>query len=205
MFITPVMVGPLQQNAYIVACEDTKEAVVIDPGDEAERIAHTLTSYGFTLKLMMNTHGHLDHIGAVADLAAQTSAPFLLHRADLYLIEDVASDPLYPFFPAKQPPMPTRFLADGERISVGSLEFQILHTPGHTPGSVCFLVEQSLFSGDTLFSGSVGRTDLPGGNTQQLLTSIREKILTLDDAVRVYPGHGRVTTVGIERAQNPFL
>lgn len=205
MFITPIIVGPLQQNAYIVACEESKQAVVIDPGDEAERIYRELQSHELSLKFILNTHGHLDHVGAVADLAAWTNAPFLLHRDDSYLIARVESDPLYPFFPVKQPPMPTRFLADGERIIVGSMEILVLHTPGHTPGSVCFLTEQSLFSGDTLFSGSVGRTDLPGGNTQQLLASIQQKILTLDDAVRVYPGHGRVTTVGIERAQNPFL
>lgn len=205
MFITPVIVGQLQQNAYVVACEQTKEAVIIDPGAEADRIYRVITFHGFKLTMIMNTHGHLDHVGAIAELVEQTGVPFLMHRDDLYLIEDIEKDPLQPYFQIKQPPMPTRFLEDGERIAVGKLEFLVLHTPGHTPGSVCFFAQRALFSGDTLFSGSVGRTDLPGGNQEQLLKSIREKLLSLDDNVRVYPGHAHVTTIGFEREHNPFL
>ena len=205
MFITPVIVGLLQENAYVVACEQTKEAVIIDPGAEADRIYRVITFHGFTLKLIMNTHGHLDHVGAVAEIVEKTGVPFLMHRDDLPLIEDVEHDPLQPYLLIKQPPLPTRFLEDGERITVGALEFQVLHTPGHTPGSVCFFAKRALFSGDTLFSGAVGRADLPGGNMEQLMASIQQKLLPLGDAVRVYPGHAHVTTIGFEREHNPFL
>jgi glyoxylase-like metal-dependent hydrolase (beta-lactamase superfamily II) len=206
MFLDTIVVGPLQENSYVVACEETKEAVIIDPGAEAERIYRVVTFQGFTLKCVMNTHGHIDHIGGVADIVEKTGVPFLMHEEDLYLIEGFDHDPFRAFLmDARTPPAPDRFLQDRENITVGNLEFQILHTPGHTPGSVCFLTGKTLFSGDTLFSNSIGRADLPGGNHEQLLTSIREKLLPLDDDVRVYSGHGNVTTIGNERRFNPFF
>lgn len=206
MFLDTVVVGPLQENSYVVACEETREAVIIDPGAEAERIYRVVTFQGFTLKYVMNTHGHIDHIGGVADIIEKTGVPFLMHEEDLYLIEGFEHDPFRAFLvDARTPPAPDRFLQDGENIIVGNLEFQVLHTPGHTPGSVCFLTGKILFSGDTLFSNSIGRADLPGGNHEHLLTSIREKLLALDDDVRVYSGHGNVTTIGNERRFNPFF
>lgn len=205
MFMETYVVGPLQENSYVVACEESKEAVIIDPGAEAERIYRGITFHGFMLKYIMNTHGHLDHIGGVADLAAKTGAPFLLHEDDLYLIENVDREPLQAYLQAPAPPRPQQLLKDGGRIQVGALEFQVLHTPGHTPGSVCFLTGDVLFSGDTLFANSIGRTDLPGGNHAQLLNSIREKLFPLADEIKVYPGHGNATTIGIEREYNPFF
>ncbi len=205
MFLETLIVGQLQENCYIVACEDTNEAVVIDPGDEAERIYREITTHGLTLQAVMNTHGHIDHIGGVAGLLKETDVPFLLHQDDIYLLEGLSNDPLQAYLQITPPPAPSRYLTDGERITIGTLEFQVLHTPGHTPGCVCFLVEDTLFSGDTLFANSIGRTDLPGGNHQQLLASVHGKLLTLDDAVHVYPGHGPATTIAQERQSNPFL
>jgi hydroxyacylglutathione hydrolase len=205
MFLETVVVGPLQENSYVVACEDAREAVIIDPGAEAERIYQVITLQGFKLKYVLNTHGHIDHIGGVAEIVAKTGVPFLLHEADLYLIEEINRDPLQMFFQIKIPPRPTRFLHDGDIIPVGKLEMQVLHTPGHTPGSVCFLTDKTLFSGDTLFANGVGRTDFPGGSHEHLLQSIREKLFVLDDDVRVYSGHGSVTTIGNERQFNLFL
>lgn len=205
MFLDTLVVGPLQENCYVVACEESKEAVVIDPGAEAERIYRVVTFHGFRLKFIMNTHGHLDHVGGVAEMMKLSGSPFLLHEDDAYLIEGIEHDPLQVFFQVPAPPMPATFLKDGDRISVGNLECQVIHTPGHTPGSVCFLIEHVLFSGDTLFASSIGRTDLPGGSHEQLIRSIHEKLLALDDHVRVYPGHGPVTTIGNERQYNPYL
>lgn len=205
MFIEPVVVGPLQENSYVVACEETQEAVIIDPGAEADRIYRVVTFHGFTLKYVLNTHGHPDHVGGVADIIEKTGVPFLLHQEDMYLIEGFNRDPIQAFLSARTPPPPDRFLQDNDVISVGNLELHVLHTPGHTPGGVCFLVQNVLFSGDTLFANSIGRTDLPGGNHQQLLTSIQNKLLNLDDAVRVYSGHGYASTIGNERKFNPFF
>ena len=205
MFLDTVVVGPLQENSYVVACEDTKEAVIIDPGAEAERIYRVVTFHGFTLKYVLNTHGHVDHIGGVSGMIEMTGVPFLMHEDDMYLLEGLDSDPIQMFLQVPHPPSPDRFLTDGEKITVGNLELKVIHTPGHTPGSVCFLVENVLISGDTLFAGSIGRTDLPGGNYGQIMKSIREKLFPLDDTIRVYSGHGPVTTIGNERQCNPFF
>lgn len=205
MFLDTVIVGPLQENSYVVACEETKEAVIIDPGAEAERIYRVVTFHGFTLKYIMNTHGHVDHIGGVADIIEKTGVPFMMHKDDMFLLEGINNDPIQAFLQVKMPPPPDKFFSDGDRIVVGNLEFQVIHTPGHTPGSVCFLTDNILLSGDTLFANSIGRADLPGGNHKQLLTSIREKLLILDDNIRVYSGHGPVTTIGNERQFNPFF
>ncbi|MCP4401343.1 MAG: MBL fold metallo-hydrolase [bacterium] len=205
MFLESIVVGPLQENCYVVACEESKEAVIIDPGDEATRIYRVLSDRDFQLKYIMNTHGHIDHIGGVAGILEESGVPFLMHQEDMYLLEGLSTDPLQAHLQISPPPNPTRFLKDRDRLSVGALEFQVLHTPGHTPGCLCFLVEQSLFSGDTLFANSIGRTDLPGGNHAQLLSSVREKLFALDDRITVYPGHGPATTIGHERQSNPFF
>jgi hydroxyacylglutathione hydrolase len=205
MVIETLVVGPLQENCYVVACDAAREAIIIDPGAEAERIEGVVRSHGFSVTAIVNTHGHPDHVGAVADLVAHTGAPFLLHHDDLFLIEGAADDPLWVFLQATAPPRPDRFLHDHETLTLGALTITVAHTPGHTPGSVCLLAEGVIFSGDTLFANSIGRTDLPGGNYQQLLRSIRERLLSQPDDVVVYAGHGHPTTIGHERRQNPFL
>jgi len=205
MFIETLVVGPLQENSYVLACDETKEAVIFDPGAEADRIYQIVASHGFSLKYVLTTHGHPDHVGAVADIVEQTGAPFLMHQKDMYLIEGFDSDPIRVFLSARTPPVPDRFFQDNEAIAVGSLTLKVLHTPGHTPGSVCFLMNKVLISGDTLFANSIGRTDLPGGNYQQLLMSIHQRLLPLDDGTTVYSGHGSPTTIGHERHYNPFF
>ncbi len=205
MFIETIVVGPLQENCYVVACEETKEAVIIDPGAEAERIYAVVSSHDFSLMSVLNTHGHADHVGAVAEIVERTGVPFLMHQDDMFLIEGFDMDPIRAFLQAKTPPRPDRFLHDHETLSIGLLSITVEHTPGHTPGGVCFLIDGVIFSGDTLFANSIGRTDLPGGNQQQLLTSIRERLFSHDDAVTVYSGHGHPTTIGHERRFNPFL
>ena len=205
MLLETLVVGPLQVNCYIAACEESKEAVVIDPGDEADRINRILKEHDLQLKYIINTHGHVDHIGGVAGLLEKVDAPFLLHQDDMYLLEGLPSDPLQAYLQITPPPPPSGFLKDGGNIEVGSLKFQVLHTPGHTPGCVCFLEGEHVFSGDTLFAGSIGRTDLPGGNHAQLLNSVREKLFPLDDQVTVHPGHGPATTIARERQVNPYF
>ncbi|PID58077.1 MBL fold metallo-hydrolase [candidate division KSB3 bacterium] len=205
MLLEILVVGPLRENCYIVVCEESREAVVIDPGDEAARIYQVLKKHNWQLKYIINTHGHIDHIGGVAGLLEEVDVPFLLHQDDMYLLEGLPTDPLQAMLQITPPPHPGGFLKDGDRLDVGRLEFQVLHTPGHTPGCVCFLVEDKLFSGDTLFAHSIGRTDLPGGDHAQLLASVREKLFSLDDLVTVYPGHGPETSIGHERQFNPFF
>lgn len=205
MFIETLVVGALQENSYVLACEETHEAAIIDPGAEPERIYQVITTQGLTLKYVLNTHGHLDHTGGVATIVAQSGVPFLMHQADMFLLHHFQDDPLQIYLQAEQPPTPTRFIQDGEEIALGNLTIAVLHTPGHTPGSVCFQVDDVIFGGDTLLPNSIGRTDLPGGDYHQLLQSIHEKLLPLDDAVRVYCGHGPATTIGHERQYNPFL
>ena len=205
MFLETLVVGQLQENCYIVACEESQEAVVIDPGDEAARIYRALDERELQLKFIINTHGHIDHIGGVAGLLEKVDVPFLMHQDDMYLLEGLPTDPIQAYLQITPPPDPTRFLKDGECLSAGGLEIHVLHTPGHTPGCVCFLVGESLFSGDTLFASSIGRTDLPGGNHAQLLASVREKLFPLEDKITVYPGHGPATSIGRERQNNPYF
>lgn len=187
--VVRLMVGLLQANCYIVGCKETGEAVVIDPGGEAARIASEIVKRKLLVRYILNTHGHWDHTGGNDDLARMTKAPVLIHRADA----DSLTSP------------PSGFLQEGRHISFGSWTLEVLHTPGHTPGGVCFAGPGVVFTGDTLFAGSIGRTDLPGGDYDALLQGVREKIFPLGETVRVYPGHGPATTIGEERRHNPFF
>ena len=205
MTIDAIVVGPIQVNCYIVACEDTREAVVIDPGDDASRILQRLTSQKLTLGHILLTHGHFDHFGAAADLKAATGATLYAHRADLDLIEDAPAHAALFGLPAPKPFTIDRFAAEGDEIVWGRLRAMVLETPGHSRGSVSFLVDKDVFVGDVLFSRSIGRTDLFGGSYEQLLQSIRDKLLVLEDDVRVHSGHGPPTTIGRERKFNPFV
>lgn len=201
MEINCLTVGPIQENCYLLT--DGADAVVIDPGDEPDDILSAIE--GKTLQLIICTHAHLDHVGAVEGLRKATNAPFCLHRNDVPLLDAVPSMArlfgLVPF----QPPKPDRILEGGETLTAGNISLKVLATPGHTPGGICLLGNGVLFSGDTLFAGSVGRTDLPGGSHAQLMQGIQTQLLTLADEVVVYPGHGPRTTIGTERRGNPFL
>jgi glyoxylase-like metal-dependent hydrolase (beta-lactamase superfamily II) len=201
-------VGPVSCNCSIVACPTTGDAAVVDPGGNAERILSTINAMGVTVKLLLHTHGHFDHILATSELAAATGASIMIHQNDRDLYENLPGQGRLFGFSAQRPPEPTRWLVGGETIALGRLEATVLHTPGHTPGSVGYYfgpVEALLLSGDTLFAESVGRTDLPGGSFDDLATSIRQKLYVLPVDTRVIPGHGGETTIGHERENNPFV
>ncbi len=200
-------VGPLQCNCSIVVDEAAREAVVIDPGDEAERIARALEEAGVKAVALVHTHAHFDHITGTRELSRATGAPIRLHPADRKLYDRLPEQASY--FGLKIPaPSPIDApLTDGEVISLGGNRLRVVHTPGHTPGSTSFLLEGDspvLFSGDTLFRRSIGRTDLPGGDTAQILASIREKLFALPGDVPVVCGHGPGTTIEEEKRLNPF-
>jgi len=200
-----VVVGPLDTNCYLVYCGETLDCAVIDPGAEAERIFPLIYELKLEPSVLLNTHGHLDHVGANRDIKEKFDIPLCIHGLDKPLLESCLQSELSFFLSAKESPPPDRLLQDGDTISIGRSSLRVLHTPGHTPGSVSFLGDGFLFSGDTLFNGGVGRTDLPGGSTRDLENSIRTRILTLSPETIVLPGHGPWTTVGEENASNPFL
>ena len=189
----------------MVGCTETMEAVLIDPGEEAELFLRRLDHENFVLKSVWLTHGHLDHVDGVKQIVDETGAEVFLHPDDreLYdrLVQQGAAWGLHP----QNPPPPDHDLAHGDELRVGESSFSVLHVPGHSMGGVAFLGYGVVFVGDALFAGSIGRTDLPGGDTETLLTSIREQLLSLPDETVVYPGHGPETTVGAERRTNPFL
>jgi glyoxylase-like metal-dependent hydrolase (beta-lactamase superfamily II) len=205
MLIQTLPVGPLQVNCHLVACEKTRQAAVIDPGDEGERILEALAAAGLQAVLIINTHGHFDHVGANHFLAERSGAPIAIHRGDLPLLRRAAEHAALFGLGAVPSPEPATVLDGGEMLQIGKIALQVIHTPGHSPGGICLLAEGHLFSGDALFAGSIGRTDLPGGDTDQLIAVIREKLLVLPDTTVVHPGHGPDTTIGRERRTNPFL
>jgi hydroxyacylglutathione hydrolase len=202
-----IPVGPLQCNCSILGDETSREAIVVDPGDDIPRIMALLAKHNLTVKQIVITHAHIDHIAGAHRLKQLTGAPVLYNENDLPLVKmmDVQAGWLGIATPVVSNPDDT--LDDGKLITVTGLTGSILHTPGHTEGSVClYLPDQTLLlAGDTLFAGSVGRTDLPGGDTRKLLASIHDRLLTLSDEVTVIPGHGPRTTIGAERDSNPFL
>jgi hydroxyacylglutathione hydrolase len=200
-----VVVGPLETNCYLVYCSETLECAVIDPGAEAERIFPSIIECGLKPVVILNTHGHIDHVGANRDVKDKFKIPLWIHGLDGPLLEKIQEFELSFFLGAKESPPPDRLLKDGESVVLGRSALQVIHTPGHTAGSVSFLGNNILFSGDTLFNGGVGRTDLPGGSSRDLETSIRERILVLPSETIVLPGHGPWTTVGDEKESNPFL
>ena len=206
MIIKQLPVGPIQTNCYIAGCEETKEGVVIDPGEEAERILAEIKALGLTVKYILNTHAHFDHILANRSLVQATGAPLALHPLDLPLLRQNGGASLFGFeVPAS--PEPDLALAEGDIISFGTYTFQVLFTPGHTPGHVSFYEAKAgvVFDGDVLFAGGIGRTDLPGGDYETLMASINDKLMVLPDETVVCSGHGPVTTIGRERARNPWL
>ncbi|MBD1399206.1 MBL fold metallo-hydrolase [Pelovirga terrestris] len=205
MIMTSLPTGPLEVNCYLVGCEDTRKAAVIDPGGNVSTILELLRQHDLTLAMVINTHGHFDHIGANRSLLEKTGCDLLVHQDDAPLLQRAAEHAALFGLSTSRSPEPTRLLKDGDVIELGNLSFKVIHTPGHSPGGICLQVEDCLFVGDTLFSGSIGRTDLPGGNHQQLINNIKNKLLCLAAETRVYPGHGPATTIGLEKHNNPFL
>ena len=205
MIIQSLAVGPIMANCFIVGCDQTGEAAVIDPGDEADRILRALADARLTVKQIINTHGHFDHVGANRRMKAATGAPILVHALDAPMLASLSRSAAAWGMSAEDSPPPDRFIDEGDRISFGTVSFTVFHTPGHTPGGVSLLTDGHLFVGDTLFAGSVGRTDFPGGDFETLKMSIQKKLFTLDDDLRVHTGHGPDTTVGEEKRHNPFV
>jgi hydroxyacylglutathione hydrolase len=209
---TSFPVGALGCNCSIVACPDTREALVVDPGDEAPRILAELQRRGWQAVRVVHTHAHFDHVMGTAEVARATGAEAALHRDDRWLYDHVPEQ-LRLFGMGARPVTMTpdlRELTGGEVLAFGKREARVLHTPGHTPGSICLYLEQPgetplLFAGDTLFAGSIGRTDLPGGSFEQIVTSIRGPLFALPESTLVIPGHGAQTTVGAEREENPYV
>jgi glyoxylase-like metal-dependent hydrolase (beta-lactamase superfamily II) len=197
--------GVFQENCYLLADPEAGDVVIIDPGEEAELILRRVATEGLTVRAVWLTHAHLDHILGVQTVVEQTGVPVSLHPADRPLYDGAADQGAWLGVRAPAPPPPDRDLAHGDTLGLGSLEFEVRHVPGHSPGSVAFVGHDVAFVGDAVFAGSVGRVDLPGGNGGTLLTSIREQLLTLPDETVVYAGHGPQTTIGAERRANPFL
>lgn len=202
-----VVVGPFAVNCYLLWDQQTSEGVIIDPGAEADEIAEEIDEFNITPKAILLTHGHGDHIAAVADLKRIFDVPLYIGRGEEALLADPGANISAFFDHPIVAPKPDHSVEDEQLISVGGIELLVLSTPGHTAAGVCYLEECGgrLFCGDTLFAGSIGRTDLSGGDYEQLIKSIQKKILSLPDNVLVFPGHGPQTTVGTERGTNPFL
>jgi glyoxylase-like metal-dependent hydrolase (beta-lactamase superfamily II) len=202
--IFSIEVGPLDVNCIIIKCPESSDTVIFDPGDNPEKIIKLTDSIGGTPKYIVNTHCHYDHIGAVDELRNKYKIPFLVHEREKEYSEDPEKN--YSVMSDKEIRIsPDGLFKDGEIIKTGTLEIKVIHTPGHTLGSCCFLVKNILISGDTLFAGSVGRTDLYGGNTDSIIRSIKSRILILDEETIVLAGHGRQTTIRQEKRFNPFL
>lgn len=209
MILKVLPVGPFQANCFILADEATRAAAVVDPGDEPEKILRA--ARGLEVKVILLTHGHLDHVSGARRVREETGAPILIHAADRGLYEGLrgqyaAAPGMFGLSlgPGHDPLPPDGALEDGQEVAFGPRRLRVIHTPGHTPGGCCFLGDGLLFSGDTLFRGGIGRTDLGGGDLGLELASIRAKLYALDPATAVYPGHGPETTIGEEKEGNPF-
>ena len=207
MILETFPVGPLRCNCTILGDEVTRQAMVVDPGDNIPEILSRLAKHGLTLRQIVITHAHIDHVGGAALLKKATGAPVFLNQLDLDLLSMMEMQAGWLGIPTPEVIPPDASADDGLTLGLPSLPAEVLHTPGHTPGSICLLFpeQQLLLAGDTLFAGSIGRTDLPGGDGRRILRSLRERLLVLPDATRVLPGHGRETTIGEERQSNPFL
>jgi len=204
MIVRALSVGPMEANCYILECEETRTAMVIDPGSDAARILSVIGEHNLQLKLIVNTHAHVDHIAANSDLREKTSALLCIHSADADMLLDPQKNLSFFIGTPVSSPAPDRLLDDGDILEIGTLRLKVMHTPGHSPGSICLLGDKCIFTGDLLFAGGIGRYDFPGSSYAILIDSLR-KVTALDDDLIVYPGHGPTTTIGNERRTNPFL
>lgn len=207
MFHKILPVGLLQCNCSVVGDEQSHEAMVIDPGDQIEEILAILRQAKLTLKYIVVTHAHIDHVGGAMKLKAATGAPILLNQNDLVLLKMLNMQAGWLGMPPPGPVEVDGSLNDGQKLQLGNINSQVIQTPGHTEGSICLLFssEKKLIAGDTLFAGSIGRTDLPGGSFDKIMHSLHTQLMALPDEIEVVPGHGPLTTIGQERATNPFL
>jgi glyoxylase-like metal-dependent hydrolase (beta-lactamase superfamily II) len=195
----------LQVNCYLAACEKTGHVVAIDPGDEPPLIIEAIEREGLTLNRILLTHCHADHVGGVKGLVEGLPAPVLMHEGDRAMLDSAVEHGRLFGLEIEAPPPPDGYLEEGDRVDFGEESLRVLHTPGHSPGGICFLGSREIFAGDTLFAGSIGRFDFPGGSYNTLIEGISSKILSLPEDLLVYPGHGPATTVGQEKRTNPFF
>ncbi len=205
MIVECLEVGVFAENCYVVGCAETREAVVIDPGDEIPRILSAIEENRLEIKLILLTHAHLDHVKEVVAFKRHWDVPVVMHRDDEFLLANLEKQAAAFGLTTSGTPGVDRFVTEGETIEFGNHQFSVLHTPGHSPGSISFAAEGRIFAGDVLFASSIGRTDLPGGDFETLIKTIQDKLFVLGDATTVYPGHGPPTTIGQERTSNPFV
>ncbi|HNR49936.1 MAG: MBL fold metallo-hydrolase [Bacteriovoracaceae bacterium] len=207
MVVHTVVVTEFMTNCFIVGDEVTKEAVVIDPGGEGQKILKEIEKMAMNVKAVVSTHAHVDHIGALKDIKNALGADIMMHQAELPVLKTASRMARLFGISIDDPPEPDRFIAEGDQVSCGSITLKVIETPGHSPGGISLLTSDGkvCFAGDTLFAGSIGRTDLPGGDYHTLIESIKTKLIPLGDDVKVLSGHGPATTMGVERRYNPFL
>lgn len=205
MIIQKLEVGPIMANCFILGCEHTKEAIIVDPGDDADRILMALAKAELKAKYLVNTHGHFDHVGANKRMKEVTGALICIHPGDEPMLTELSRSAAMFGLSAENSPPADLLLNDGDEVEFGEITLKIIHTPGHSPGGICLYTEGHLFAGDTLFAGSIGRTDLPGGDYDTLIASIKTKLLGLPDDTMVYTGHGPETSIANEKRMNPFL
>ncbi len=205
MILKALAVGPIMANCYIIGCEETRNAAVIDPGDEADRILTTLSEDKLTVRYILNTHGHFDHVGANMRLKEVTGAALAIHPDDAPMLDTLNMAAASFGMAVDNSPPPDLLINDGDVINIGNIALKVIHTPGHSPGGVSFHTNGIVFVGDTLFAGSIGRTDFPGGDYNTLISSVRNKLFLLGDDVQALTGHGPATTIGQEKRTNPFF
>lgn len=200
-----IVVGAFETNCYLVYCQENPKCLVVDPGAEPEKIFQAIAENNLEPTSIINTHGHVDHVGANKDIKDRFDIPLYIHESDSHMLRSVLQSGFAMVLGAKSSPPADIFMKDGDPLDIGGVRLRVIHTPGHSPGCICLFGNGLLLSGDTLFCRGVGRTDFPGGSWEELERSLREKIYTLPDDTVVFPGHGPATTIGQEKHSNPFI